>query len=994
MAYKRQQQRILAGSVNLHSAGDLLPEEDAQEIKNFAYDSMGHLRSRRGHTLVSAIGSPVHTQIKALGARYQGAGSALYKAGSSVATGFDGNPLGVAAYKRWLWVMNQSKQGKYDGTNFRNWSIAAPVDAPTAAAGAEVATYVAHFESASETWTVDPTGSDSFDSVIFVEGTQSLYLNAADEGTWTLQAAITSNLALVGGNPQTVQDKFRIYIYSNKAHRIDEVTIRIDCGDGSFNKDYYTATIPHRYFRKAKKEWTPYYIRRTDSKDDKLPFFERVGATAGKDWSTVAGVRIAVNTRNAVKIKFDKFQVYGGTDAEIEGDEIQYYATWANADGHESNPSPASTFTVVDLQNVGITQPATASTDPQVTHWNVYRAGGGLDGVYRVNQTQIPIATTTFNDIYSNEDLTSFGIQMDTDNDAPPAAKVLAGPYLGYLLVGNSSANKARLWWSAKNKPYKFPGAALDTGQWVDIGDTGEEIVAMTVRPRLVLIYKENSVHRLVGDPDDTSGDTEITNCPIGLIGANGVCKAGSFDFMQAKDGIFRFNGETIDKVSDKLDPIFHGQTTTLASGVTIPAISASNRDKSCIAFKNDRIYFSYPESGQTEPNITIVLDLSTGHWTRDSRGFRSIYNEGENGELLGGQSAGDVVAMENGTDDAGSTIPVDFISRLYNAGAPDTDKTWEDVTIEANTGGVALTATAYLDNGATTVALGTVTSSSRQRFILQLNAALGQKSRNIEIRINGSVSVQVALYAVVLNYYTEARQGKSFDTDEVDSGTHRMKLLREAVIDCDNPGSITLKVYSDHPAEAMALRETKTISTSSTRRMAHVMFDEDIQGFLHRLVMSATDLRIYALRLLIKIIGTFLLGTKGEFYSTDVLDFDTERIKLYREIEVVYKSANEAELTVYTDLPAGTLQLRETYTLSSTTGEEAAKVRLPGECWGRLFQLYIRPDGDFQLETIRVRLKSIGEPNATAWAWVNLPVEHSQDATWVDVPLPIDEAA
>lgn len=996
MAYRREQERVLAGSANLNAPGDLLPEGDQQDLKNFAYDSAGNIRSRRGHSLISSIGDPIHSQIKALGNRYQGAADALYKAGVSAATGFDGEPLGLSSYQRWLWVMNRGKQGKYDGSNFRDWAITAPVDEPTGAPGAELATDIATFESGSETWTVDPSGNDSFDSTSFVEGTESLFILAPQDGTWTATANITADLSMVGGADMSDADKFRIYIYANRGRRIDEVTVLIDVGDGSFTTDFYRAVIPHRFFKHAKKEFSPYYIRRTKpSVDDGLPFFERIGSTSGTDWSTVVAVRIILDTRAKVKVKFDKFQVYGGTDSQIEGDDVQYYVTWANNDGHESNPSPVSAKQIVDLQNVVVTQPATSPTDAQVTKWNVYRSGGGLDGVYRANFTPIPIGTGSFNDTKSNEQLTAFAIQMAVDNDAPPAARVLAGPYLGYLLVASSADHKARLWWSKRNKPYAFPGAATDEGQWVDIGDTGEEIVAMTVRPRMVIIYKENSIHRLIGDPDDTTGDTEVTNEQLGVIGANGVVKAGQFDYFHAKDGIYVCaNGETAQKVSEKLDPIFKGRTTTLASGVTIPPIDAGNRDKACLGFRNERLYFSYPESGQSEPNVTVVLDVASARWVRDSRGFRSIYNEGESGELLGGLSSGDLVALEDGADDDGAGIPLAFHSRLLNQRLPDTDKTYEDVTVEANTGNMALTVTAYIDNGATAIALGTLQTTTRERVVFSLNNALGRVSRNIAIRVSGTATAEVVIHAIVVNWYVEARQAKSFDTDEQSLGTTKLKEVREVKVDLDNPAAVTLKVYSDHPGEAMALRDTETIALGTTRRMAHVMLDDDVPGFLQRIVMSGTNFRVYGLWALVKVIGTYLLGGKGEFYSSDVIDFDSERIKLIKEIEVVYKSSGTATMKVFADLPDEELAERISKTLPATTEEEAAKVRVPGDLWGRLFIFTITPGTDFQLEAIRVRLKTIGEPNASGWVWVALPVEQTRDAVWMEIPLPVDEAA
>src|SRR6266496_4483092 len=132
MAYKNEPHEFLSGSLSYLPPGDQLAETDALDLTNFRVDKAGNLKSREGSTAVNTASGTVRSLIKALQVRFQGSTS-LFRNFASVASGFDGEPMGFAAYKKWLWVMNRSKQVKDNGTNNRSWSIAAPSTAPTVA---------------------------------------------------------------------------------------------------------------------------------------------------------------------------------------------------------------------------------------------------------------------------------------------------------------------------------------------------------------------------------------------------------------------------------------------------------------------------------------------------------------------------------------------------------------------------------------------------------------------------------------------------------------------------------------------------------------------------------------------------------------------------------------------------------------------------------------------------------------------------------------------
>src|SRR6185503_5307752 len=338
-------------------------------------------------------------------------------------------------------------------------------------------------------------------------------------------------------------------------------------------------------------------------------------------------------------------------------------------------------------------------------------------------------------------------------------------------------------------------------GNWNDVGGSGEAIVAITVHEGYLLIWKSNSIWRVIGDPDDSGGQYEFVGVKLGVVGPKALVTGDQGVYFCDTEGVYLFAGRTAQKLSQKIAPIFRGQTVTLASGVTIPPISSSARSKICLELVNGRLYMSYPESGQSSNNVTIVYHVETQRWYRDSRAFSAFYNEANT--LLAGTSGGTVLALETGSSDATVAIPIAYQSKYYDLGAPDAEKTLNDFEIEYSSP-VALTVTAFLNNGAA-MALGTVpASASLQKKTLQFNEEDGQKAFNCSIRITGSADTEIYIKGLWLHYYLEARKGSSFDTDESDFGVPGVKEYRQIELDIDCVAATELKVLTDLPSNAM----------------------------------------------------------------------------------------------------------------------------------------------------------------------------------------------
>ncbi len=140
---------------------------------------------------------------------------------------------------------------------------------------------------------------------------------------------------------------------------------------------------------------------------------------------------------------------------------------------------------------------------------------------------------------------------------------------------------------------------------------------------------------------------------------------------------------------------------------------------------------------------------------------------------------------------------------------------------------------------------------------------------------------------------------------------------------------------------------------------------------------------------MLYQVYGTYL--EDGEYYASDPLDFGTERIKLIREIEVVYEGAG-GHFTLKTDLPGNEIVSRGEADFPAVVGEQSIKVRLEADIKGRLYEALFEPVGATRVEAIRFLIKMVGEPSATPWTWMSLPVASTQDAVWSEISFGSDD--
>ena len=544
-----------------------------------------------------------------------------------------------------------------------------------------------------------------------------------------------------------------------------------------------------------------------------------------------------------------------GGPGNLTGD-LTYYVTFSTDDDHETNPYPVGAFVGVSSQQVELTNIPIGGAG--VTKRHIYRIGGSLENAYRVATIHDNV-TTTHTDNLPDTDAIVAGIILEPDHDPPPQAAGLAGPYNSRLIAYDIVGYPNRLAWTKVNRPWYFPAS-----NYTPVGDSGERILAVTLKSNQLWIYKERSIWRMVGDFEDFQGEIESTYSVVGLAAPKGVASYGAVDFIVTTAGIYRFNGDTAVEVSQDIRPIFLGETVSFGSGAVLPGIDLANISKCCLAIYRNQLWFSYPRVGQSVNTNTAVYDIASGRWFQDRRGFDALYWDGA--KLWGGISNG-MHALEEGTTDNGQPIPCVFHSRYWHLGAPDNPKHFVELVVEHNTGGQNVTVKLFYNNGAIEEPLATINSTQWTRSIIPLGGGNGTNAFNAALVLDGNFLTQVEIYRMALVYHVQPRQTRSVLTEAFDFNFPYLKEADEVEIDAAINDSLTVKIWSDGTGGDVVVVENRTVpySPGAGRRVYQVPFLQRRYGRIWRIQLQSNQpFQVWEARLHMRIVPVQVAGSQA----------------------------------------------------------------------------------------------------------------------------------
>lgn len=706
----------------------------------------------------------------------------------------------------------------------------------------------------------------------------------------------------------------------------------------------------------------------------------------------------------------------GSDDAAGPSGTYQFYVTFVSKDGScESNPGPVSAPVTVAGQDINLSWIPTSAQTDLVGSRNIYATGGTMGQAYLVGTiNDNTTAQATFNTdpwpAYPNaavlptwNDLsaTDNGQVMPTTNDPPPAGNGMVGPYFSRLIAWKGS----RLFWTDPDLPQYWPGAADPAvGNWADVGIDGENILWCTMHTNVLVIYKERSIWRLVGDPD--SGYLEVVYDGMGVANPWAVTAAGPVDYVVAQGGLYRFNMDRLEDMSDPLRPLFTAQQVN-AGALTAPGSIAAAWGSYygvALGYAMGKLYAAYVEVSPTGANPPLlVYSEEKRRWAYHRTavtpvGFRGFVFDGLNmvgltgdGTHSLGYSLDDFRGFYS-QDEPLTAIECVYQSHFEDAGSPDNQKNWLEVVIDYELTTDSATVYALYDNGtgplpANASKLGTLTGAGTR---LQTSFALGADgtlAKNVSILIDCPANHPVVIHNVYLYYYEEARLALAASTIPVDLGVPKVKQCKELQLDIDpSGGAVAVNLYSDLPGNQLAVRQAPTVAKGGGRALLKFPFSAT-EGFLWRLALTALagPFRLYAARLLMRVVGVYVEAYESAAgFVWDSMEHTFESgithipklyaialaaipIKRFREISLEIDTfAGDVLLTFLTDLPGNAQQMRYTQTINTAAaGRRFVRCPLP---WGpdvyvegRLCRAQLSGAAKFVLYEMAVELLAVG---------------------------------
>jgi hypothetical protein len=216
---------------------------------------------------------------------------------------------------------------------------------------------------------------------------------------------------------------------------------------------------------------------------------------------------------------------------------------------------------------------------------------------------------------------------------------------------------------------------------------------------------------------------------------------------------------------------------------------------------------------------------------------------------------------METGATDNGSGLVVDWQSAFLDQGFPNNPKVYSDVVIEYQTeaGGSSspetLTVSVIPDSGTgSEVTLGTISSAARTTTVLSLPD--DYETRNIAVRITGTIAQPVMIYGVWIHYYVLERRALSFDSGPTDlSPDGRVCDIDGIEVTIRSAATITWTLFTDWGSSGLVSQATGTIA--ATPRTTVVIPTAKTRGFQYRLVLNSTgEFQVFTARLRIQPLG------------------------------------------------------------------------------------------------------------------------------------------
>ncbi|HZI93228.1 MAG TPA: hypothetical protein VFE84_03220, partial [Patescibacteria group bacterium] len=480
--------------------------------------------------------------------------------------------------------------------------------------------------------------------------------------------------------------------------------------------------------------------------------FQRTGSTEGRDWSTVTGIVIYLQTVNGTGgptgVTLDQCYLTGGFGPDTsEPGAQQYDYRFTDFDprtGDESNPSPeqaAGTF--VDSLRQQITVAVTPNGDDAIRQ-RIYRRGGSLtadwyfcgeneaDGDPFVDQlTDAAVEAAGTVELDNDAFVTSITDGGDAILGEP--CPILFGPCQDLLFATGDVNRPGDVYYCKPGQPGSWPAA-----NHVEVTAPSEPLMNGGVFGTQAFVFSQERGYLLY--PNLSTAATAVTavptECRKGLVARYAMAIGHGAVWFGAEDGIYRTNGGPADPISDDLRPLFHGQNVEGYQAIDL-STSALRFFRLAIHDFDLIVLYKGLDGNLHELRYSILYQFWRPIERSGGIDLQVAYSdEGSTALLYGGWTV-ERAYTEGGTSDAGNPIAVSIRTGYTDFGRPREDKRLGDLYLDCDPQGADLTVTTLLNTGSVTNVGGVLSGAAgRDRYLIDPFGTTPQQARTAALQI------------------------------------------------------------------------------------------------------------------------------------------------------------------------------------------------------------------------------------------------------------------
>jgi hypothetical protein len=213
----------------------------------------------------------------------------------------------------------------------------------------------------------------------------------------------------------------------------------------------------------------------------------------------------------------------------------------------------------------------------------------------------------------------------------------------------------------------------------------GEEIMGVATWRDQLIVFKQTKFFVFYGQSVDDEGEPEFNKravqAGVGLVAPGAIAVAEQGVYFLDRTGIYFTDGRQPTRVSDIVEPIFHGDSSVYYLG---GELNDASIEDCTMVYHDERLWLSFPASASSTNNRQLVFDPHEKWWSLADfpAGPMCNFRPGNVEELVFGYAAGTkhigrYVAGEYDADDmtttgtGGTAITARWQSGWFNYGQP-----------------------------------------------------------------------------------------------------------------------------------------------------------------------------------------------------------------------------------------------------------------------------------------------------------------------------------